>query len=211
MFSAQRFQQLPIIGILRHVTPPELAEIVKCYISAELTTLEITLNTEGALEMIAQCAAKYGEHLNIGAGTVKTLDDLEAARNAGAQFIVTPILNKEVIHVCKEAKIPVFPGAYTPTEVYEAWSLGATAVKIFPAAHGGVAYLKALKGPLDEVAMAPTGGVTLDNFQAFFQAGAAAVGMGGKLFVKEFIQTQNWEALTDHFRKFVALYQEFRN
>ena len=210
-FSQDLFRAAPIVGILRHFTPEQVAGILNCYVQSGLTNVEITLNTEGALDMIAKAVEKYGEQLNVGAGTVKTLEDLNAALSVGAQFIVTPIMNAEVIQGCVEKGIPIFPGAYTATEIYAAWNLGATAVKVFPASHGGHAYIKALKGPLDEVKLVPTGGVDLDNIQDFFRAGSEAVGMGGKLFVKKMIQDKDWSALTEHFQKFLTLWREMED
>jgi 2-dehydro-3-deoxyphosphogluconate aldolase/(4S)-4-hydroxy-2-oxoglutarate aldolase len=143
----------------------------------------------------------YG--LNIGAGTVCTKDDLDAALEAGAQFIVTPVLSKKVVKSCVKKGIPVFPGAYTPTEIFQAWSLGASMVKIYPATALGPGYIKDLKAPMNQLKLLPTGGVSLENMEAFLKAGANGLGIGGQLFDKKLIQDKNWDGLKAHFLQFV--------
>jgi len=125
--------------------------------------------------------------------------DLKRALDAGSQFIVTPILDEEVVRYCVENKIPVFPGAYTPTEIYKAWSLGANAVKIFPATQLGTRYIKDILGPLNTIKLLPTGGVNKENIADFFNVGCVGVGMGGSLFDKNIILSGDKEALKKHF------------
>jgi 2-dehydro-3-deoxyphosphogluconate aldolase/(4S)-4-hydroxy-2-oxoglutarate aldolase len=202
-FSRELFEKAPLVGIIRNVSPDDVKHILPIYREVGLTTIEITMNTPGAADIIRYALENEGEGLNIGAGTVCTKDDLEIALNAGAQFIVTPIINKKVIKSCVKKGIPVFPGAFTPTEIYNAWTLGATMVKIYPATSLGPEYIKDLKAPMRQLKLLPTGGVGLENMSAFLKAGADGLGIGGQLFDKKLIHDKNWDGLREHFRQFL--------
>lgn len=203
LFSWQLFSRVPIIGIIRNLSFEEIRQILPLFHDAGLTSIEITMNTRDAEKIISYAVDHYSENMNIGAGTVCSEDDLHKAIAAGAQFIVTPIINGNVIQLCVEKEIPIFPGAFTPTEVYKAWSMGASMVKIFPATSVGPAYIKELKGPLNQVKLLPTGGVTLDNIESFKEAGSDGFGIGSQLFNKAFIKEKKWERLKSHFQEFV--------
>ncbi|WP_317170459.1 bifunctional 4-hydroxy-2-oxoglutarate aldolase/2-dehydro-3-deoxy-phosphogluconate aldolase [Flammeovirga aprica] len=197
-FSWTKFHDAPIVGILRGVDETTLERIIPIYVQAGLSTIEITLNTPNALAFIEKLSAAYPD-LNVGAGTVCDLEGLDKALEAGAQFIVTPIVDQEVIAKCKSLEIPVFSGALTPTEIYTAWKAGATAVKIFPCSQFGANYVKDIKAPLNEIKVLPTGGVDSKNIQSFFKAGAYGVGMGGSLFPKALLVEGQEDALLSHF------------
>ncbi|KAA6431564.1 bifunctional 4-hydroxy-2-oxoglutarate aldolase/2-dehydro-3-deoxy-phosphogluconate aldolase [Dyadobacter flavalbus] len=201
-FSWELFQKAPLVGIIRNVAMEDLVRILPIFREAGLTTVEITMNTPDAAKMIRYALENESEGLNIGAGTVCTKDDLEEALEAGAQFIVTPVISKKVIKSCVKKNIPVFPGAFTPTEIYNAWTLGASMVKIYPATSLGPEYIKDLKAPMNQLKLLPTGGVSLENMAAFLKAGANGLGIGGQLFDKKLIQEKNWDALKTHFRQF---------
>jgi Entner-Doudoroff aldolase len=209
-FSWKSFETMPVIGIMRNVAPAIVETIVPLYQKADLTTLEITMNSDEAPQIIRSLSAQYPD-LNIGGGTVLEMADLESAIEAGASFIVTPILNEEVITYCVQNEIPVFPGALTPTEVYKAWKLGASAVKVFPATQFGTAYLKELKGPLSKINLLPTGGVSIQNIEGFFKAGAVGVGMGSTLFDKKLILKRDFEGLYSHFESLSFKVRRIRN
>jgi len=201
-FSWELFNKAPLVGIIRNVSPEDVKRILPIYREAGLTTVEITMNTPGATDMIRYALENEHYGLNIGAGTVCTKDDLDAALNAGAQFIVTPVLSKKIVKSCVKKGIPVFPGAYTPTEIFNAWSLGASMVKIYPATALGPGYIKDLKAPMNQLKLLPTGGVSLENMEAFLKAGANGLGIGGQLFDKKLIQDKNWDGLKAHFLQF---------
>ena len=209
-FSWKSFETMPVIGIMRNVAPKIVETIVPLYQKADLTTLEITMNSDEAPQIIRSLSAQCPD-LNIGGGTVLEMADLESAIEAGASFIVTPILNEEVITYCVQNEIPVFPGALTPTEVYKAWKLGASAVKVFPATQFGTAYLKELKGPLSKINLLPTGGVSIQNIEGFFKAGAVGVGMGSTLFDKKLILKRDFEGLYSHFESLSFKVRRIRN
>jgi len=192
------FDRMPVVGIMRHFSNEQIEAIVPLYKKAGLTNLEVTMNSENAQEVISQLA-KDNPDMNIGAGTVCTITDLERALGAGASFVVTPVMDTDVMKVCREANIPIFPGAYSPLEIYNAWNAGASAVKIFPATQLGPTYVKDILAPLSEVKLLPTGGVSIDNIQTFFKAGAVGVGMGSSLFDKAMINEENYEGLFSHF------------
>lgn len=202
-FSWTEFSRVPIIGIVRNLTFDEIAKILPVYLSAGLTTIEITMNTPFAEDIIRYAADKYRGRLNVGAGTVCSTGDLQQAIHAGSQFIVTPVLNADVIRACVKSKIPIFPGAYTPTEIYQAWELGASMVKVYPATSLGPDYIKDVKAPLNKIRLMPTGGINLGNMEAFVKAGSDGLGIGGQLFDKELIKNENWEGLRVHFKQYV--------
>lgn len=202
-FSWKLFKKAPIVGIVRNVSLEDMKQILPIFREVGLTTIEITMNTSGAEEIIRYALENESEGLNIGAGTVCTKDDLKLALDAGAQFIVTPIINKKVIKSCVKKSIPIFPGAFTPTEIYNAWTMGADMVKIYPATSLGPEYIKDLKAPMNQLKLLPTGGVGLENMAEFLKAGANGLGIGGHLFDKKFIQDKNWEGLKAHFQQFV--------
>jgi 2-dehydro-3-deoxyphosphogluconate aldolase/(4S)-4-hydroxy-2-oxoglutarate aldolase len=198
-YKVELFEKMPIVGIIRNVSLEVIEEILPHYKKAGLTTLEITMNSDNVCEIIKSVAENHPE-INVGAGTVCTMADLMMALDAGATFIVTPIMDVEVMKYCSERNIPIFPGAFTPLEIYNANKLGATAVKIFPATQLGAGYVKDVLAPLNTIKLLPTGGVDVNNIQSFFQAGAIGVGMGGSLFDKKLIDAKDYDALYEHFK-----------
>ncbi|MEM6320949.1 MAG: bifunctional 4-hydroxy-2-oxoglutarate aldolase/2-dehydro-3-deoxy-phosphogluconate aldolase [Bacteroidota bacterium] len=194
-FSDDLFQQLPIVGILRGYDKATTLKIVHLYEQAGFKNIEITMNTPDVLSIITAIVEQYGGRLNIGAGTVLTKSQVDKVLSVGGQFIVSPVVDVDIIRYCKDNKIPIFPGAYSPTEIYQAWTAGAKMVKVFPARNLGPAYIKDVLAPLDDIALLPTGGVTLNNLSEYVDAGAKGFGMGGLLFEKRLIDQQDWAGL----------------
>ena len=203
VFSWELFHQAPIVGIIRHKAADDVNQILRVYREAGLTTVEITMNTPGAETIIQQALKQHPAGLNIGAGTVCSEDDLERALAAGAQFVVAPVVNKKVVKACVKKGVPVFPGAFTPSEIYKAWTLGASMVKVFPTTALGPAYIRDIKAPLPQIKLLPTGGITLENMTDFMKAGADGLGLGSSLFDKQMIQEKNWYGLQKHFQEFI--------
>lgn len=201
------FTRVPIIGILRGYGRDETTGILDAYGAAGLSAIEITLNTPKALDIINEQVSRYGVNLKIGAGTVCSLNDLENALDAGAGFIVTPVLDISIIQRCREIGVPVFPGAFTPTEIFRAWEAGASMVKLFPADQLGPAYVKQILAPLDSIKLLPTGGIGLNNMESYQQAGASGFGLGSSLFDQQLIKGRDWTGLRTHFEKFVSLFE----
>ncbi|NBU35863.1 MAG: bifunctional 4-hydroxy-2-oxoglutarate aldolase/2-dehydro-3-deoxy-phosphogluconate aldolase [Bacteroidetes bacterium] len=202
-FKADKFDEMPVIGILRNVPLPDIEAILPFYIKAGFTNLEVTMNSNGAEETIRHLSENYPS-LNIGAGTVCDKNDLKRAVKAGASFIVTPVVDEKVIKKCVKWGIPIFPGAFSPLEIYTASKYGATGVKVFPANHLGPSYIKDVLAPFQYLKLYPTGGVNLENISAYFKAGAKGLGMGGTLFLASLLETKDYENLGLHFEK-VAL------
>ena len=145
------FKKRPILGILRGVKIDIIEPLIEAVISAGLETLEITMNTADAPELISKAKKICRNRLTLGAGTVLTMQDLKLALQSGASFIVMPVLVKDIVEYCLNSKIPVFPGAFTPQEVYQAHKAGATMVKVFPAKFFGPEYIRELKGPFNDI------------------------------------------------------------
>lgn len=208
-FSHERFQSLPLVGILRGFRPEQITPTVNACVAGGLTSLEITMNTDGADDQIRAAIAAAAGRMNIGAGTVTSRERLDRALEAGASFIVTPAVIPAVIGRCRELDVPVIPGAFTPTEVWQAWDSGATMVKLFPADLGGPGYIKALKGPFPEIKIMATGGVTLRTIDGYLVAGADGFGLGGPLFKKEKIEAGDWSWIEYQVRRHREIYEAF--
>jgi len=200
-FSWELFNQFPIIGIMRNLPVDKILHIASLYAEEGFTNLEITVNSAGASKLISELANRFKDVINIGAGTVCTAVELEIALSAGAAFIVTPIVNEEIIQKCVSMAIPVFPGAYTPTEIYRAHVLGAAMIKVFPASVLGAAYIRELSGPFPHLKLLPTGGISLENMNDFIKAGAKGLGIGSQLFPSKIIEQERWDALRERFAK----------
>lgn len=170
-----------VVAVVRGSTAEHLQATVQTLVDNGLRCVELTLNTPSALTVLADFAQRYSD-VAWGAGTVLRVGGVQAAADAGARFIIAPNVDAEVGAACAEAGLGWFPGAATPTEIQHAWSLGATAVKIFPARSlGGPDYLREVAAPLNGIPMVPTGGVALDAIGDYLAAGAIAVGLGGPL------------------------------
>ena len=210
-FSWESFNKIPLIGIVRNLPAQQVIEMVEYYYSAGLRTIEVTMNSPGATDIIKALVEASAGKMNIGAGTVCTMEDLQNAVGAGAQFIVTPVLNESIIRESVKLSVPIFPGAYTPTEIYNAWSMGASMVKVFPATRLGVDFIKDVLAPMNYLKLVPTGGVDSNNFTDYLAAGAAGVGLGSNLFPRDLIEQRRWDELKKIFQTFYIRYSEFRN
>lgn len=205
-FDERLFKTLPVVGILRGFGTKEVEQLVPASIDGGLRNLEVTMNSKGAADLIRLACGLAGLRCNVGAGTVTTMYELDGAMEAGASFIVTPAVVPEVIRACVERRIPVMPGALTPTEILNAWRLGATMVKIFPADQLGPAHLKAIKGPFPQIPLMPTGGITVETLSAFKRAGADAFGVGGPLFDAKQAALGNWDWFREQAARFVQAF-----
>lgn len=210
-FSWERFEIMPIVGIVRGIGLEDFKQILPIYVKAGLTTIEVTMNTPDVEALIRYAIKEYSGVLNVGAGTVCSLSDLDCALDYGVQFIVTPLVNEEVIISCVNRNIPIFPGALTPSEIYKAWNLGASIVKIYPAGNLGASYIKDIKAPLDNVRLMPTGGINGSNIISFLEVGVDGFGIGSPLFDKSLLNTKDWGGLEKHFSGFVRTIERFRN
>ena len=198
-----RFRRLPLLGILRGITAADVPPLAAAVAAAGLEAIEITMNTAGAPALIRCMAAEAKGRLMVGAGTVLGLDDLDAALGAGASFIVMPTLVPEVAERCAARGVPIFPGALTPQEIFNAWKAGATMVKVFPASCFGPGYLKEIKGPFRDIQLLACGGVNTENMATYFASGASAVAFGASVFRSDWLAERHYERIGEEVRKLV--------
>ncbi|NES79884.1 MULTISPECIES: bifunctional 4-hydroxy-2-oxoglutarate aldolase/2-dehydro-3-deoxy-phosphogluconate aldolase [Okeania] len=188
-------EQNRIIAVIRASEIEIGMKMAKAVAAGGIRIIEITWNSHKASELITLLRSELPTCI-IGTGTLLTIEELQKALKIGCQFIFTPHTNPAMIQTAKIAAVPIIPGALSPTEILTAWQAGASCVKIYPiSAVGGATYITSLQGPLGEIPLIPTGGVTLGNAKEFIKAGAIAVGLSGKLFPKDLIIAQNWEAI----------------
>ena len=190
-----KFRELPLLGILRGIESDMVEPIVETVVSAGLKTIEITMNTDNASILIKLMSGAAGSRLVVGAGTVLTMHDLYSALDAGATFIVLPVLVPDVVEYCAKNAIPVFPGALTPQEIYNAWRAGATMVKVFPAGFPGPEYFKEIKGPFNDIDLLACGGVNTETIDLFFSSGASAAAFGGSVFRKDWLERGDFSSI----------------
>lgn len=202
-----RFRRLPLLGILRGIKLADVSPLVEVVAAAGLEAIEITMNTSEAPALIRRTSVAAGQRIAVGAGTVLGVGDLEQALDAGATFIVMPILVPEVVERCAERGVPVFPGALTPQEVFQAWRAGATMVKVFPAGSLGPGHLREIKGPFADVELLACGGVNADNLAKYFASGASAVAFGASVFRSDWLAERRYERVAEEIRKLVAAYR----
>jgi len=196
-----------VIPVVRASSADEAMRAIDAIREGGISILEITMTVPGAVALIEQVAKLYGDAATVGAGTVLDPETATACISAGAKFVVSPALNLDTIACCRRHDVAVMPGALTPTEVVQAWNAGADFVKVFPAgAVGGPSYLKALKAPLPQIELVPTGGVSLKTAADFIKAGAAALGVGADLVdIKAQAAT-----ITERARQFVEIVRQAR-
>ncbi len=203
------FKTLPVFGILRGIEGCHIPIIDKIMRSTGLKAIEITMNTKAATALIRSLRQLAKGDYFIGAGTVLNLNELDHAFEAGASFIVSPTLIGEVVKNCVSQKIPVFPGALTPTEIQRAWDSGATMVKVFPASVFGPKYFKEIKGPFEDIELLACGGVTPKTVRTFFENGASAVSFGSRVFKHDLLTEENMNVVCDGINKLLDGYRNW--
>ncbi len=207
----QKIEEIGIVPVVRAASADEAMQAIDAIKEGGINVLEITMTVPGALKVIEAVTDKYGSEVLVGAGTVLDPETARSCMLAGAQFIVSPALNLETITICRRYGVPIAPGALTPTEVVTAWQAGADFVKVFPAGSvGGASYIKNLKGPLPQIKLIPTGGVSLKTAADFIKAGAVALGVGTDLVDVKAIREGNSQIVTERARQFVEIVREAR-
>jgi len=210
MSDLQRVLDGGIVAIIRATSGDQLVNVARALYEGGIDVIEVTFTVPNVLEILAAVRKDLGKKILLGAGTVLDPETCRAALLAGAEFIVSPSLNLEVIKLCKRYGKLVMPGVFTPTEIVTAWEAGADILKLFPADCVGPNYLKALRGPLPQVRILPTGGVDLKTLPDFFKAGACAVGLGGQLVEKAAVESGNMTRIRDLAAEYVALVKRTR-
>jgi 2-dehydro-3-deoxyphosphogluconate aldolase / (4S)-4-hydroxy-2-oxoglutarate aldolase len=200
-----------IVAVVRSPDSQQLVDVVRALAEGGVTVAEITMTVPGALDVVKAVRAALGDRVLLGAGTILDPETARAAILAGAEYIVAPTINLEVIRLCQRYDKLVMPGAFTPTEILAAWEAGADIVKVFPADVVGPAFFKAIKGPLPQVRVMPTGGVDLNTATAFLQAGACCLGVGGQLVEPAAVAARNFTRIRELAEKYVSIVKETRS
>ncbi len=190
-----------VVAVIRTKNKAEVRAIVDAIIAGGVRILEITMTVPGAADLIRELSDDLGNTCIIGAGTVLDKDSAKQVIEAGANFVVSPTYDPQIISLCHNQKIAVIPGCFSPTEILSAWKAGADIVKVFPAGNAGPQYLRDLKGPLPQIKLMPTGGVTIENSGTWIRAGAVAVGIGTALLDPRAIANRDYLRLTTNARQ----------
>jgi 2-dehydro-3-deoxyphosphogluconate aldolase / (4S)-4-hydroxy-2-oxoglutarate aldolase len=199
-----------IVAVVRAPEPAHLVEVIRALFDGGVTVAEITFTVPHALDVLKRARAELPHDVLLGAGTVLDPETARAAILSGAEFIVAPTLNLEVIRLCHRYDKLVMPGAFTPTEILGAWDAGADIVKVFPADNLGPAFFKALRGPLPQVRLMPTGGVDLTTAAGFINSGACCLGIGSQMVEPRAVANRDYQRLRDLARQFVAAVKKAR-
>src|SRR5579859_7951548 len=199
-----------IVAVVRSPDSQQLVEVCRALADGGVTVVEITMTVPGALDVVRQVRQALGERVLLGAGTILDPETARAALLAGAEYLVAPTVNLDVIRLCQRYSKLVMPGAFTPTEILSAWETGADIVKVFPADVLGPAFFKAVRAPLPQVRLMPTGGVDLTTAAAFLEAGACCLGVGGQLVEPKAVAERNFDRLRDLARQYLAVVKQAR-
>jgi 2-dehydro-3-deoxyphosphogluconate aldolase/(4S)-4-hydroxy-2-oxoglutarate aldolase len=213
MSKESQLQQVLDCGIVAVVRSPDSAQLVEAVgalADGGVTVVEITMTVPDALDVLRQVRRALGDRVLLGAGTVLDAQTARAVLMAGAEYIVAPTVNVEVIRLCQRYDKLVMPGALTPTEILTAWEAGADIVKVFPADVVGPAFFKAVRGPLPQVRLMPTGGVDLTTAAAFLKAGACCLGVGGQLVEPKAVAERNFDRIRELARQYVSIVKHCR-
>lgn len=197
-----RIHREGIVAIMRADRAEGLLRAADAIRAGGVTLIEVTMTTPGALDIIREAREQLNEEVCIGVGSVLDAETARLAILAGAQFIVTPVLDLDVIRMSRRYSIALIMGCYTPSEVKLAWEHGADLIKLFPISQGGVDYLKALRAPLPQIAFVPTGGIDLENAASYLRAGAFALGVGSSLVSEALLAANDLNELTRRARAF---------
>ncbi|NLB97780.1 MAG: bifunctional 4-hydroxy-2-oxoglutarate aldolase/2-dehydro-3-deoxy-phosphogluconate aldolase [Armatimonadetes bacterium] len=205
-----QIRNLGVVAIVRADTGDEALAAARAVREGSLRAIEVTFTVPGAAEIIRRLAEEMGDEILLGAGTVLTADQAREAVAAGAEYLIAPDTDPEVIAEAHRLGRPIFPGAFSPSEVARAWKLGADLIKLFPAARLGPAYLKDLRGPFPQIPLVPVGGVDASNCADYFRNGAVAIGVGGKLVDRALLREGRYDEITRRARELAATVQVAR-
>lgn len=207
----KRILEIGIVPVVRARSAREAILAAESVTEGGIPVVEITMTVPGAVEVIRELVKTGGSRILIGAGTVLDVEAAKKCRDAGAQFLVSPGLDLETVQFAVAEKLLMMAGALSPTEIVKAWKSGADFVKVFPCGQlGGPKYIKAIRGPLPQIPLVPTGGVNLENAAAFIEAGAAALGVGGELVEAKALKAGKHEVIVEYARKFAEVVSKTR-
>ncbi len=205
-----RIEECGIVAIIRANSSNELIEAAEAIRVGGVNVIEITMTTPDAFRVISEVSTRLGDAVLIGVGSVLDSETARAAMLAGAEFVVSPVTKPEVIEICNRYGKIVIPGAFTPTEILDAWENGADYVKVFPSSGVGPSYIKDIKAPLPQIPLIPTGGISAENAAEYITAGATALGVGSSLVSSRLIESGNFAEITKIARKLVAAVKSTR-
>jgi 2-dehydro-3-deoxyphosphogluconate aldolase / (4S)-4-hydroxy-2-oxoglutarate aldolase len=191
----QQIESLGVVAVIRVNEPDRLRAVVDALAAGGVRALEVTMTVPRAVDLIREIASTLPGGFLLGAGTVVDAETVKRVTDAGARFVVSPVFRREVIAACHERDVPVMPGCFTPTEILDAWDAGADVVKVFPATALGPGFFRDVRGPLPQIKMMPTGGVSVENAGDWIKAGAVAVGVGTALLDAKAISAGNYGVL----------------
>jgi 2-dehydro-3-deoxyphosphogluconate aldolase/(4S)-4-hydroxy-2-oxoglutarate aldolase len=207
----KKIVDIGVVPVVRAASAAQAIAAAEAVCAGGISVVEVTMTVPGAIEVIAQLVKTMGSAVLVGAGTVLDAGSARRCLDAGAQFLVSPGFDLETVKFANSQGVPIMAGALTPTEVITAWNAGSDLVKIFPCGNvGGAKYIKALKGPLPQIPMIPTGGVNLNTAAEFIQAGSAAVGVGGELILAAALKSGNTREITELAKQYVSIVREAR-
>jgi 2-dehydro-3-deoxyphosphogluconate aldolase / (4S)-4-hydroxy-2-oxoglutarate aldolase len=208
--ALERVLDCGIVAVLRAPSGELLADVAAALLAGGVEAIEVTFTVPKAAQVLEQVTDRLGDKIVLGAGTVLDTETARTAILAGAQFIISPTVNLDVIRLCRRYSKLAIPGALTPTEILSAWDAGADIVKVFPSELTGPGYLKAIHGPLPQVRLMPTGGVNLNTAADFLKAGACALGIGGSLVEPQAIAARDFDRITQLARQYVEIVRRCR-
>lgn len=198
----RQIEERKLIAVVRVDDPDDLPKVGEALLAGGVSVVELTMTIPNVLPRIRQVREQLGEEVIVGIGSILNGEMAQEAIDAGAQFVVSPIMRADIIKVSNEAGVPVMVGAYTPTEIQEAYALGSDVVKVFPADQLGPSYFKAVRAPMPHLKLMPTGGVSSDNVHEWLDVGTFALGVGSALVDKKAIKEKRFEVLTEKAKLF---------
>jgi 2-dehydro-3-deoxyphosphogluconate aldolase/(4S)-4-hydroxy-2-oxoglutarate aldolase len=199
-----------VVAVVRMEDPSSLHDLVEAIAEGGVKAIEITMTVPGALDQIASTSDRFGEDILLGVGSVRDVGSARAAIEAGARFVVSPVFFPEIIETAHDLDVPAMPGCFTPTEIANAVRAGADVVKVFPADIVGMKFFKAVRAPMPELKLMPTGGVSLTNAGEWLAAGACAVGIGSALIQKDAIKAGDFDRLRQNAETVRQCIDEYR-
>jgi 2-dehydro-3-deoxyphosphogluconate aldolase / (4S)-4-hydroxy-2-oxoglutarate aldolase len=208
--AVSRIKELGLLAVLRGPSEALTVKMVEALVAGGVLGIEVTFSTPNAPAVVKELHQKYGDQIMLGMGTLTKVEHAEQAKDAGASFLVSPHTDDELAAAMTATGLATMMGATTPSEVVHAYKLGSDVVKLFPGSLGGPAYMKAIRDPLPDIPMMPTGGVRIHNIAEWFTAGAVAVGAGGSLCPRAFAEAGEFDKITDLARQYMAAVRKAR-
>lgn len=203
-------EAIGVVAVVRLDDAAAGAEVARALAAGGVKAIEVTMTVPNAVRLIAELSASLGDDILVGAGTVLDVATAREVIQAGARFVVSPVFCPAVVAACHELDVPAMPGCFSPTEILSAWDAGADVIKVFPATALGPAFFKDVRGPLPQVKLMPTGGVTRANAGEWIRAGAVAIGVGTALVDKQAVAERRFDTIRDNAAHFVAAVREAR-